>query len=121
MHVLKGKTAIITGASAGIGESVARQFVDRGANVVLIARNKGPLEKLASRLDRARVATYAMNVTDYPAFGKMLDEVKERRGTIDYLINNAGAHIRGPVALAKGKRIRQLLKQNRERNQTISG
>ena len=114
MQELKGKTAIITGASAGIGESVARQFAAAGANIILIARNKGPLEKLASQLDSARVAIYAMNVTDYPAFGKILDEVKEHRGTIDFLINNAGAHIRGPVAKIAPEDLKLMVRVNLE-------
>jgi len=114
MNVLKGKTAIITGASAGIGESVARKFADEGANVVLIARNKGPLDKLASRLDHGRAAVYAMNVTDYPAFQKMLAEVKERWGTIDYLINNAGAHTRGPVLTIAPENLMEMVQVNLE-------
>lgn len=97
MPALKEKTAIITGASAGIGEAVARLFAGEGANVVLIARNRDRLEDAASRLDRQRTAVYPLQVTDYAAFRKMLGEVKERWGTIDYLINNAGFNRRGPI------------------------
>ncbi|MBN2158597.1 MAG: SDR family oxidoreductase [Spirochaetes bacterium] len=114
MNELKGKTAIITGASAGIGEAVARRFADAGADVVLIARNRGPLEKLASRLDPQRVAVCAMNVTDYPAFARMLGMAKKRWGSIDYLVNNAGAHTRGPVAAVDPEDIRQMVQVNLE-------
>jgi short-subunit dehydrogenase len=111
---LKKKTAIITGASAGIGEAVARKFADEGANVVLIARNRGPLDKLASQLDPGRVAVYAMNVTDYAAFARLLTEVQARWGTIDYLVNNAGAHTRGPVAAIKPENLREMVQVNLE-------
>ncbi|HOO71536.1 MAG TPA: SDR family NAD(P)-dependent oxidoreductase [Spirochaetota bacterium] len=114
MIELKGKTAIITGASAGIGESIARCFADEGANVVLIARSKGPLEKLAAQLDPQRVAVYAMNVTDYPSFSRVLSEVKSRWGTVDYLINNAGAHSRGTVATVDPDGLIQMARVNFE-------
>ncbi len=96
MGVLKDKTAIITGASAGIGEAVARLFSREGARVVLLARNEVPLQNIAAQLDPNRVALYAMNVADSASFKKMLVEIRKRWGTIDYLINNAGSHYRGP-------------------------
>lgn len=112
MQMLQGKTAIITGASAGIGEAIAGKFARQGANVVLIARNRGPLEKVASRLDPKRVAIYSMNVTDYSAFAKMLPEVKKRWGTIDYLVNNAGCINRGHVARVAPEALAEIVQVN---------
>lgn len=114
MQVLRGKTAIITGASLGIGEAIAKKFASEGANVVLIARRTGPLEKLASQLDPQRVAFYAMSVTDYDAFAKLLTEVKARWGSIDYLVNNAAAHTRGPVLSVAPEKFPEMVRVNLE-------
>lgn len=114
MNDLKGKTAIITGASAGIGEMIARKFVAEGANVVLIARNMGPLDKLKSTLEAGRAAAYAMDVTDYAAFAKMLCEVQKRWGSIDFLVNNAGAHNRGDVADVAPEGLARMVRVNLE-------
>ena len=114
MSILTGKTAIITGASAGIGEAVAKKFAKEGANVVLIARRREPLEKLTSQFDARRVAVYAMDVTDYSAFANLITEVKARFGSIDYLINNAGAHIRGPAMTIAPENFRQMVRVNLE-------
>ncbi len=112
MNELRGKTAIVTGASAGIGEAIAKKFYAEGANCVLIARNRGPLEKLAAGMDQQRAAVYAMNVMDYPAFGEMLGKVKELWGTIDYLINNAGCINRGQVAQVAPEALTEIVKVN---------
>lgn len=112
MYALKDKTAIITGASAGIGEAVARLFSAEGANIVLLARTRGLLERVASTLDQKRVAIYPLNVTDHAAFGKMLGEVKERWGTINYLINNAGFNRRGPIAMIEPEILAEIVQVN---------
>ena len=114
MNNLRGKTAIITGASAGIGEICARKFFDEGANIVFIARTKGPLDKLKTQYDPDRVVAYAMNVTDYAAFSKVIAEVKDRWGTIDFLINNAGVHNRGDVEGIAPEGLAQMVQVNLE-------
>ncbi len=114
MQILKGKTTIITGASVGIGEAIVRKFAGEGANCVLIARREGPLEKLASQLDRQRTAVYAVNVTDYDAFAQIIAEARARWGTIDYLINNAGEHTRGPVETIPPENLKQMVRVNLE-------
>jgi short-subunit dehydrogenase len=112
MNELRGKTAIVTGASAGIGEAIAIKFVEEGANCVLIARNRGPLEKAAAQMDQQRAAVYPMNVMDYPAFEKMLGDVKKRWGTIDFLINNAGCINRGQVAQVAPEALAEIVQVN---------
>ena len=92
-----GVTVLITGASLGVGAACARAFADKGANLVLIARRREPLERIAGEIDRPeRVMTAALDVSDHAAFQSLLEEVLARFGSIDILVNNAGFHQRGP-------------------------
>ncbi len=59
-----GKVAVVTGASAGIGESCARKFIAGGAKVVLVARKPGPLEALANELGADRTLVVPTDVSD---------------------------------------------------------
>jgi short-subunit dehydrogenase len=90
-----GKTVFITGASLGVGRATAHRFHDLGANVVLVARRQGPLEEAADGLERALVLP--LDVCDLDAIPKAFDETVERFGSLDGLVNNAGAHFRGPL------------------------
>ena len=87
-----GRVALITGASAGIGEATARVFAEAGMRLALCARRADRLERLAGEL-RAKgrdVATYPIDVTDIAAARGMVDAVAARFGTVDVLVNNAG-------------------------------
>lgn len=89
---LDDQTAIVTGASAGIGAETARQLAAAGADVVLAARSEDRLEDLASELsthdgERLVVPT---NVRDESAVDALIDETVETFGGIDMLVNNAG-------------------------------
>ncbi|TFH30060.1 MAG: SDR family NAD(P)-dependent oxidoreductase, partial [Myxococcales bacterium] len=85
-----GKTAVITGASSGIGESCARKFVAAGARVVLAARSVEPLRRLAEELGADVAHAVPTDVADARACERLLDEAKTRFGSIDVLVNNAG-------------------------------
>jgi len=89
------KTILITGASLGVGAACVRRFHDLGANVVLVARRLGPLEAAAEGLERTMVA--AADVSDADAMAKVIADAIERFGGLDGLVNNAGAHFRGPL------------------------
>jgi len=103
-HSLKGKTALITGASAGIGEACARVLAKAGANLVLLARREEKLKKLAQELrDNFSIECEIHQVdmrhrSQVEAVGKAL---KEGKKTIDILINNAGL-ARGTEKLHQG-------------------
>jgi uncharacterized protein len=87
-----GRVAIITGASAGIGEATARVFAGAGMRLALCARRADRLERLAAEL-RAKgseVAIYPIDVTDLSAVRRMVDVVAARCGTVDVLVNSAG-------------------------------
>ncbi len=92
-----GKTAVITGASTGIGASCARKFVAAGARVVLAARSAQPLERLVAELGEDVAHAVPTDVSDIRACERLLDAAKSRFGSIDILVNNAGYNSRGPL------------------------
>lgn len=89
MSALQGKTAIITGASRGIGAATARLFVAEGANVVLVARSAGAITALASELGERALAV-PLDVANFAAVQAMVNTATQKFGQVDILINNAG-------------------------------
>ena len=90
---LNDKTAVVTGASAGIGAATATALAREGANVVIAARRGDRLESLASDLEAAHdveVAPVPTDVTDEAAVEALVDAAVERFGTLDVFVNNAG-------------------------------
>ncbi len=93
MKLLEGKTALITGASKGIGKSIAEQYAEHGANIAftyLSSVEKGEaLEKeLAAKGIKAK--GYRSDASDYQAAQDLINGVVEDFGSLDILINNAG-------------------------------
>lgn len=89
---LKGAVAVVTGASAGIGEATAVAFARRGAKVLLAARRKERLDDLADRIERAGGTALAVrcDVTQPDQLASLPSVVKEAFGPCDILVNNAG-------------------------------
>lgn len=89
---LKGKTALITGGSMGIGQAVAIRFAEEGARVAVSARGREALAETAQLiLSRGGdVLTIAADVQDSHAVHTLVDSVLEHWGDIDILVNNAG-------------------------------
>lgn len=94
-HDFSGKTVFITGASLGVGRATAHAFHDAGANVAMVARRLEPLEEAAEGLERSLVIS--LDVTDLEAIPRAFAQTVERFGSLDGLVNNAGAHFRGPL------------------------
>ncbi len=91
---LEKKTALITGASRGIGLAIAEAYAAEGAQLLLNARNSTVLEEVAEALRRrfdVAVDTFACDVTDRENVQAMI-QAAEKRGGIDILVNNAGIH-----------------------------
>ena len=89
---LKGKTAIVTGASRGIGEAIARGFARAGADLVLVSRNKEALEKLAGELAGAgrKMLPVAADIGVPEEIQKAVETSLQTFPRIDILVNNAG-------------------------------
>ena len=94
---LAGKTAIVTGASSGIGEATARLLAAEGCNVVLAARREDRLNSLAARLGEGALAV-PTDVTDAAACAALVARALERFGSLEILVNNAGVGLYGSVA-----------------------
>lgn len=89
----KSKTALITGASSGIGLEYAREFARRGSNLILVARRQDALENLKRELSEAfgvTVTVIAMDLSSPDAGQKLVGELAAQGLTVDFLINNAG-------------------------------
>jgi len=94
----KGKTVIITGASAGVGAATARTFAQLGANLVLVARGQAALNSITAELSAlTSVINIAMDINDAAANEELLLISAQAFGAIDVLVNNAGFHQRGDV------------------------
>ena len=85
---LKDKVAIITGAAKGIGFSTAQRFAQEGAIAILADMNLESVKAAAAQIPNAQA--YAMNVTDRSSIQAVVDQVMQKHGRIDVLINNAG-------------------------------
>jgi 3-oxoacyl-[acyl-carrier protein] reductase len=86
------RIALITGASRGIGRSIAERLAKDGRHVVLVSRTAGPLSDLASQINDAggQASFKAVDVADAAAVDKAIEEVIAEHGRLDILVNNAG-------------------------------
>jgi short-subunit dehydrogenase len=88
---LRGKKALVTGASGGIGAAVARELARRGARVLLLARRREELERVASGLGDRAAAVHPVDLTDPDAVARVASRITADLGTPDLVVNNAGA------------------------------
>jgi NAD(P)-dependent dehydrogenase (short-subunit alcohol dehydrogenase family) len=89
MNRLKGKRALITGGSSGIGLETARQFVAEGARVAITARDPAVFEQIRSDVGESTICI-ASDAADIPSQKKMADRIKEEFGNLDILFIHAG-------------------------------
>ena len=104
MLKFQGKTALITGSGTGIGQAIAKRFVENGASVIILGRRREPLDETSKMLEgiisqnssEASVRIFSgVDVSDENAMTGMFDSLKSDGVTIDFIINNAG--VSGPV------------------------
>jgi short-subunit dehydrogenase len=92
MQQLQGRTAIVTGASRGIGAHIARALSREGVVVALVARSADAIAQLASELSQAgaRAIAIGADLSDRTQLDRLLDRAHAELGPIDILVNNAG-------------------------------
>jgi short-subunit dehydrogenase len=109
---IKGLRALVTGASSGIGEQLARQLAARGANLVLVARRADRLEKLATEL-RAQhgveATVEALDLSTPDAAATLFQRTEGAGRAIDVLVNNAGFAAQAPFLSVPWERSRDML------------
>jgi len=95
---LDGQTALISGASKGIGRACAMEFAALGANLVLVGRDEDALEVIASEIadahDRIRINTISADVSDGEGRSAIFDELGDLNCELHILVNNVGNNIR---------------------------
>ncbi len=92
----KNKTAIITGATGGLGETVVRHFIDKGARVAAIGRNSSKLESLQRNLNKNnRPDIFAADITRQDEVIAVFNNIKQKFNHIDILVNIAGGFAGG--------------------------
>lgn len=94
---LQGRVAIVTGASYGMGESIARGFAQEGVKLAICARGEEKLKQVAAELESsgAEVLPVVTDVTKVEDIDRMVKRTLERYGRVDILVNNAGGMVRG--------------------------
>lgn len=110
----QGKTVIVTGASSGIGEAVAREFARSGSNVMLAARSEDRLRKITGELkDQGFEACYAVtDVSQEESCKKLVEVTLGRYGKLDILVNNAGISMRAVFTDVDLKVLHRLMNVN---------
>jgi uncharacterized oxidoreductase len=108
---LKGKCAVVTGGSSGIGLALAREFLARGAQVLIVGRRQERLNEAASELARSgtTVKTFAGDVTNSSDRTKLIAKAVAELGGIDILVNNAGAVRAGRLEAIAEDEIRAMM------------
>ncbi len=111
MGALEGKVAVVTGASSGSGLGIARRFVEEGATVLLLARGGERLERTATDLGPGAIP-FVTDVADPDSVGRTFDEVGDRFGRVDILVNNAAVYRPCRVELLSDLDIEQQMRTN---------
>ncbi len=111
----RGTTALVTGASSGLGAEFARQFAARGANLVLVARRRGRLEALARDLEnthRITVNVFTHDLGSSDGVRDLLGDLETHGIAVDSLVNNAGFGITAPFVDTEPNRLGEMLSLN---------
>ena len=108
---LKGRRALVTGSSQGIGLALAKGLAAAGAELVLNGRDEGKLSKAAEGFD-GKVHILPFDATDHEAVRRAVDDFEADTGTIDILVNNAGMQFRTPLEDFPADAFERLLRTN---------
>jgi short-subunit dehydrogenase len=110
---MDGKVVVVTGASMGIGEAIAKVFVDAGARVVLLSRDAGRAEAARQRIgSMERTLALACDVCQRDEIDRALGLTLQNFHRVDVWVNNAGVGIRDSVAEMETTALRELFETN---------
>jgi short-subunit dehydrogenase len=112
MYKYKDKTALITGASAGIGAAFVRILASKGMNVVLVARSKEKLEKVAADIKGVKATVIPLDLTEANAISKLQSRLSEENISVDLLVNNAGFGTFGQFETIDSGREKEMIQLN---------
>jgi NAD(P)-dependent dehydrogenase (short-subunit alcohol dehydrogenase family) len=104
-RVIRDRTVLITGASAGIGKAAALKLGAAGAHVILVARDADRLEEVREQVEKVggKATAFAVDITNVDAVDAMIADVIARFGGVDVLVNNAGRSIRRSLRISDGR------------------
>lgn len=111
---LSGSVVVITGATAGMGAATARELVQLGAKVVLNARNEQRLEEIAAELGSENAIFVAGDCSDPEVCRLIADAAKNRFGTIDAIVANAGIGMYGSILDYSDDEVNRMMRTNYE-------
>jgi len=112
---MKNRTALITGASSGIGKELARIHAERGGNLIVVARRQDKLNELKVELEEKHginVTAFVKDLSEAGAAKALYHEIKATGIQVDYLINNAGFGLRGKFHELPWERQLQMINLN---------
>ena len=115
MDSVTGSWALVTGASSGFGLEFATLLAQRGANLILVARRKEPMEQLAERLRRDQridVVVETLDLSEANAAIALKERINSRNIQVDVLVNNAGYGLYGEFLDQPVERLREMLQVN---------
>ncbi|MDD5676924.1 MAG: SDR family oxidoreductase [Kiritimatiellae bacterium] len=101
LRIYNRAVAVVTGAASGIGRGLAKELAKRGSDVIVADIQIELAEEVASAIRTAggKAQAVKLDVTDISAVGSLLQNTMERTGRLDYLFNNAGICIAGPIGM----------------------
>ena len=109
---IKGKAAVVTGASRGIGRETARQFLEEGVRVVICGRNAETLERTRAELAQqtgGEIHAVVADMTKPADIARLIETATQKLGGIDILINNAGQMYSGRFAVMTDEGLKEQL------------
>ena len=111
-HAFAGRVVVITGGAGGIGAALGRAFLEEGAYVALLDRDRAALDDVTAELATERVLGVELDVCDEAACDAAIERVRAEWGGVDVLINNAGISHRSLFADTKPSVLRRVMDVN---------